>query len=98
VHVYVWHATADGHHEPIPGARVFVTMKDGREAASVLTDISGEARFPNSIDRPDAKYVFAEVEGFYVCGLPWLPGSREYDLPLHIRILVNRITVPAPKP
>jgi hypothetical protein len=71
--------------------------EDGREAARVLTNASGEAQLPNSIDRPDSKYLFAEVEGFYLCGLPWQPGSREYDLPLHIRMLVNRITVPAPK-
>jgi hypothetical protein len=96
VHVYVWHETGQGH-EPIPGARVFVTTKDGREAASALTDASGEAQFPNSIDGPDSKYLFAEVEGFYLCGLPWEPGSREYDLPLRVQMLVNRITVPAPK-
>src|SRR3954452_8000341 len=98
VHVYVWQETAQGHHQPIPGARVFVTTKDGREAASVLTDASGEATLPNSIDRPDSKYLFAEIEGFYVCGLPWQLGSREYDLPLRVQMLVNRITVPAPKP
>lgn len=97
IHVYVWRETPEGH-EPIPGARVFVLTTEGRETASVLTDLFGEAKFPNSLDRPDAKYLFAEVEGFYLCGLPWRSGSREYDLPLHVQMLINRITVPAPRP
>ena len=57
--------------------------------------MSGEAELPNRIDRPSTKYL--EVEGFYVTGLPWQRGSREYDLPLHIRMLINRVTVPASK-
>ena len=95
IRVYVWHETADGH-DPVPGVRVFAVKEDGKVAASVFTDANGKVELPNNLDAQNMKYVFAELEGFYVTGLPWQRGSREYELPLHVRVLVNRVSVPVP--
>jgi hypothetical protein len=92
IRVFVWH-DRNGTHEPIPGARVFALDEGGAEVISVLTNAGGAAELPNHLDNAGVKYLFAELPGaFYVTGLRWSPGRREYNLPLHVVVLVNRAT------
>jgi len=82
-------------HSYVPGARVFVVGANGRELFSTLSDASGVATLPVSLEDLQPRYVFAELPPFYVTGAPWTNGSREYNLPMQVIGTVDRATVKA---
>ncbi|MEK6263099.1 MAG: hypothetical protein AABP62_31355, partial [Planctomycetota bacterium] len=63
----------------------------GRQA-----DREGVATFPVSYDSSRTKYLFAELSPLLLTGVRWSAGRREYNLPLRVEPLVNRVTVKAP--
>lgn len=66
------------NHRSVKGARVFVLSEEGKELASSSTNDQGIARLPvlGENDRP--KYVVVEHPAFFLSGMRWQSGLREY--------------------
>jgi hypothetical protein len=65
-------------HHAVKGARVFVLSVDGRELAASTTNDEGVTALSASLDRQHPKYVLVEHPHYFISGLTWLTGSREY--------------------
>ncbi|MGH7428313.1 MAG: hypothetical protein ACREJ4_08140 [Candidatus Methylomirabilaceae bacterium] len=65
------------------GARVFFLADDGHELASGSTDACGRAAFPHGQVK-HARYVFVEVDGYFIGGMRSDPAMREYYILLTV--------------
>jgi hypothetical protein len=62
----------------VKGARVFVLSEDGKELVSASTDEHGIARLPVLAESDRAKYVVVEHPAFFLSGMRWQSGLKEY--------------------
>jgi hypothetical protein len=62
----------------IPDARVFVLSESGKELASTSTDSAGRATLPPLSSEQSPKYVLVEHPHYFISGLTWINGMREY--------------------
>ena len=95
IRVYVYYAE-NASHQLAAGANVFLLGSEGRIIATATADREGVAIFSASYDSSRTKYVFAELSPLLLTGVRRTPGRREYNLPLRVEPLVNRVTVKAP--
>ena len=66
------------NHRSVKGARVFVLSEEGKELASSSTNEQGIARLPLLGESERPKYVVVEHPAFFLSGMRWQPGLREY--------------------
>lgn len=66
------------NHRSVSGARVFVLSEEGKELASASTDDHGIAHLPDLGEADRAKYVVVEHPAFFLSGMRWQAGLREY--------------------
>jgi hypothetical protein len=85
-------------YEPAVGATVFLLGTDDRVIARATADHEGVATFPATYDSPRTKCLVAEFPELLLTGVSWSPGRREYNLPLRIEPLLNRVTVTVKRP
>jgi hypothetical protein len=84
-------ATAPTSQSQVPLCSLLGT--DDRVIKTVTTDREGVAVVPASYDVSTSKYILADIQPFLVTGVRWTLGRREYNLPLQVEPLVNRLTV-----
>jgi hypothetical protein len=68
------------NHRSVDGARVFVLSEQGKELASASTDHHGMAHLPDLGEGDHAKYVVVEHPAFFLSGMRWQAGLREYHI------------------
>jgi hypothetical protein len=68
----------------LPGVRVFVLDRNGKQLFSTTSDGAGVSRLPLTIARLRPRYVLAELAGFYVVGHLWNDDVTEYEIPLAV--------------
>jgi hypothetical protein len=66
------------NHRSVKGARVFVLSEEGKELASSSTNEQGIARLPLLSESERPKYVVVEHPAFFLSGMRWQSGLREY--------------------
>jgi hypothetical protein len=94
IRVYAYFVNG-GHHDPAAGATVMVLGTNGQVIFKAVADREGEATIPARFDANSTQYILAELSPLLISGVRWSAGRREYNLPLQVEPLVNRITVPA---
>jgi hypothetical protein len=69
-------------HRALPDSRVFILSDSGTELASAKSNADGQAVLPEIPKGAAARYVLVETSGYFIGGLRWLPGLREYHIGL----------------
>jgi hypothetical protein len=64
--------------KPVQGARVFWLSRDGHELDSAITDSAGLAHLREIGPAEQPRYLLVEADPYYVTGLPYFEGLREY--------------------
>lgn len=62
----------------VSNARVFVLSESGKELASSSTDSAGKATLPLLPSERSPKYLLVEHPHYFISGLTWVNGMREY--------------------
>jgi len=66
------------NYRSVKGARVFVLSDEGKELTSSSTNEQGIARLPLLGESERPKYVVVEHPAFFLSGMRWQSGLREY--------------------
>ena len=65
-------------HRPVQNARVTIIGADGKEVSSGATDAAGVASVAEPPSGTTPKYVLVEARQYFISGLRWIDGVREY--------------------
>lgn len=75
---------ADALSYGISNATVWVLARDGRRLSEGMTRPGGIAHLDMPLEEDEPAYVLVDAEGYFVGGLRWNPGQREYYIELTI--------------